>query len=72
MPDPDALRPAVARVELPSRPEWPAQRPADRPEGRLVCLDRPLGFRQDPSNVMLHPPQDADIDDKPPLAHWSV
>src|SRR5262245_54012642 len=47
VPRADAPQAPVARIDLPDRPELPAERGADRLQRRLVDLDRPFRFRED-------------------------
>ena len=67
VPGPDAVKPPVlGRVRLPHRATLPADRAADRLQGRLVRVDRPLGFRENPGDRMLRT-EEVSLGDQPPI-----
>ena len=59
----------VAGPELPDRAELPAERSSDRLERRRVDLDRLLGFREDPSDVVLDALEIALVGDSTGMSH---
>jgi DNA-binding NarL/FixJ family response regulator len=54
VPDAAAAQALVVWPDLPDRTELPAERAADRLQDGHVSLDRPIGFREDPGDRVLH------------------
>jgi DNA-binding NarL/FixJ family response regulator len=54
VPDPEAAQAIVGRPYLPDRTKLPPERDPDDLESRRVDLDRPIGFREDTGDRVLH------------------
>ena len=71
VPGADAAQPPVVGLGLPDGAELPAERAADRLERRGVDLDRALGFREDPRDLVLDALQVARVGGRAPARRKS-
>jgi hypothetical protein len=71
VPGSDAVQVAFRGVELPDGAQLPTQRSADRLQRRLVDLDGPFPFSEDPGDPMLDAAQIALLGDRPAIRRRS-
>jgi hypothetical protein len=71
VPGSHAAQALLGGVELPDGAEPPAERATDRLQGRLVDLDRPFRFREDPGDSMLDTAELAWVGDRPAIRRRS-